>query len=56
MDTLLELIAQSGFLGLGWRNLVMFFVAGLLIYLAAYHLSVPHHGANPIKGGKGCCS
>jgi oxaloacetate decarboxylase beta subunit len=34
MDTLLELIAQSGFLGLGWRNLVMFFVAGLLIYLA----------------------
>ena len=34
MDTLLELIAQSGFQGLGWRNLVMFFVAGLLIYLA----------------------
>ncbi|MCC7219651.1 MAG: sodium ion-translocating decarboxylase subunit beta [Candidatus Contendobacter sp.] len=34
MDTLLELIAQSGFLGLSWRNMVMFFVAGLLIYLA----------------------
>ena len=34
MDTLLELIAQSGFLGLSWRNVVMFFVAGLLIYLA----------------------
>ncbi len=34
MDTLLELIAQSGFYALGWRNLVMFFVAGLLIYLA----------------------
>ncbi len=34
MDTLLVLIAQSGFLNLGWRNLVMFFIAGLLIYLA----------------------
>ena len=34
MDTLLELIAQSGFQSLGWRNVVMFFVAGLLIYLA----------------------
>ncbi|HAO32861.1 MAG TPA: sodium ion-translocating decarboxylase subunit beta [Candidatus Competibacter sp.] len=34
MDTLLELIAQSGFHNLGWRNLVMFFVAGLLVYLA----------------------
>ena len=34
MDTLQELIAQSGFYSLGWRNLVMFFVAGLLIYLA----------------------
>ena len=34
MDTLLALIAQSGFLNLGWRNLVMFFIAGLLIYLA----------------------
>ena len=34
MDTLLELIAQSGFRGLAWQNLVMFGVAGLLIYLA----------------------
>ncbi|MBL8259511.1 MAG: sodium ion-translocating decarboxylase subunit beta [Candidatus Competibacteraceae bacterium] len=34
MDTLLELIAQSGFRGLSWQNLVMFVVAGLLIYLA----------------------
>jgi oxaloacetate decarboxylase beta subunit len=34
MDTLQELIAQSGFLSLSWRNVVMYFVAGLLIYLA----------------------
>jgi len=34
MDTLLELIAQSGFRSLSWQNLVMFVVAGTLIYLA----------------------
>ncbi len=34
MDTLVQLIAQSGFRGLTWQNLVMFGIAGLLIYLA----------------------
>lgn len=34
MDTLSELIAQSGFRGLTWQNLIMFGIAGLLIYLA----------------------
>jgi sodium ion-translocating decarboxylase beta subunit len=34
MDTLLELIAQSGFRSLSWQNLVMFVVAGTLMYLA----------------------
>ena len=34
MDTLLELIAQSGFRSLSWQNIVMFVVAGTLIYLA----------------------
>ena len=34
MDTLLELIAQSGFRGLLWQNVVMFVIAGTLIYLA----------------------
>ena len=34
MDTLLELIAQSGFRGLLWQNVVMFIIAGTLIYLA----------------------
>ena len=34
MDTLLELIAQSGFRSLSWQNMVMFVVAGTLMYLA----------------------
>lgn len=34
MDTLSELIAQSGFRGLTWQNLIMFGISGLLIYLA----------------------
>ena len=34
MDTLSELIAQSGFRGLTWQNLFMFGISGLLIYLA----------------------
>ncbi|MDG4554371.1 MAG: sodium ion-translocating decarboxylase subunit beta [Candidatus Competibacter sp.] len=34
MDTLSELIAQSGFRGLTWQSLVMFGIAGLLVYLA----------------------
>ncbi|MGB5064649.1 MAG: sodium ion-translocating decarboxylase subunit beta [Candidatus Competibacter sp.] len=34
MDTLVQLIAQSGFRGLTWQNLVMFGIAVLLIYLA----------------------
>jgi sodium ion-translocating decarboxylase beta subunit len=34
MDTLLELIAQSGFRSLSWQNIVMFIVAGTLMYLA----------------------
>ncbi len=34
MDTLVQLIAQSGFRGLTWQNLVMFGIAGLLVYLA----------------------
>ncbi len=29
-----RLILESGFLGLGWQNLVMFVIAGILIYLA----------------------
>ncbi|MBE2294327.1 MAG: sodium ion-translocating decarboxylase subunit beta [Phycisphaerales bacterium] len=34
MEILSDLLAQSGFLGLGWRNLVMFGISGLLVYLA----------------------
>ena len=34
MDTLVQLIAQSGIRSLTWQNLVMFGIAGLLIYLA----------------------
>jgi carboxybiotin decarboxylase len=34
MDTILELLEQSGFANLGWGNWVMFLVAGVLIYLA----------------------
>ncbi len=34
MDALTTLIAQSGFAGLSWQNLVMFVVGGVLIYLA----------------------
>jgi sodium ion-translocating decarboxylase beta subunit len=34
MDTVLELLRQSGFANLGWGNWVMFAVAGTLIFLA----------------------
>lgn len=34
MDALLSLVTESGFAYLTWRNLVMFAIAGLLIYLA----------------------
>lgn len=34
MESLTTLLSESGFAGLGWQNLVMFAVAGLLIYLA----------------------
>ncbi len=34
MEALTELIQTSGFAGLDWRNLVMFVVGGVLIYLA----------------------
>lgn len=34
MESLTTLLAESGFAGLGWQNLVMFLVGGLLIYLA----------------------
>jgi oxaloacetate decarboxylase beta subunit len=34
METLTKLINESGFAWLGWGNLVMFVVAGVLIYLA----------------------
>lgn len=34
MESLTTLLADSGFAGLGWQNLVMFLVGGLLIYLA----------------------
>ena len=34
MDALTTLIAQSGFAGLSWQNLVMFVVGGVLIFLA----------------------
>ncbi len=34
MNALGTLLAQSGFAGLGWQNLVMFAVGGTLIYLA----------------------
>jgi len=34
MDTLSLLFTNSGFANLGWQNLVMFLIAGVLIYLA----------------------
>jgi carboxybiotin decarboxylase len=34
MESLTTLLSGSGFAGLGWQNLVMFVVSGLLIYLA----------------------
>ena len=34
MEALTTLVESSGFAGLGWQNLVMFAVGGLLIYLA----------------------
>ena len=34
MEIFSDLLAQSGFVGLGWRNLVMFGISGLLVYLA----------------------
>ncbi|MCB2155666.1 sodium ion-translocating decarboxylase subunit beta [bacterium] len=34
MDTLMQLVQSSGFASLQWQNLVMFVVAGVLIYLA----------------------
>ena len=34
MSGLLVLLRESGFAGLGWQNLVMFFIGGLLVYLA----------------------
>ncbi len=34
MDVFTELIQSSGFAGLDWRNIVMFVVGGVLIYLA----------------------
>lgn len=34
MDTVLELLRQSGFAHLDWTNWVMFLIAGVLIYLA----------------------
>jgi oxaloacetate decarboxylase beta subunit len=34
MEALTTLLAQSGFAGLGWQNLVMFVIGGVLIFLA----------------------
>jgi oxaloacetate decarboxylase beta subunit len=34
MEGLISLINDSGFAGLDWRNLIMFLIAGVLIYLA----------------------
>ncbi len=34
MESLTTLLSQSGFAGLGWQNLVMFAIGGLLIFLA----------------------
>jgi len=34
MDTVIELLQQSGFVNLSWGNWVMFVIAGVLIYLA----------------------
>jgi len=34
MDALLQLFGQSGFANLGWEHWVMFFISGLLIFLA----------------------
>ena len=42
MDALTSLLAQSGFAGLSWQNLVMFAIGGTLIYLAV------HKGYEPL--------
>ena len=41
MDGWTALVQGSGFVGLSWQNLVMFVVAGVLIYLAVRHQYEP---------------
>ena len=41
MDGWTALLQGSGFVALGWQNLVMFVVAGVLIYLAIIHKYEP---------------
>ncbi len=41
MEALATLLAESGFAGLVWQNLVMFVIGGVLIYLAIRHKFEP---------------